>query len=254
MKKLKILAVTLVVAAIIVATVSTTVAFFTEAKESQSVFTAGNVYITLSEAAVVADSGGNLIEDPSRDRIFGKDISSGETVVNDYGYIFPGETIHKDPTVKNVGNGKAWVAAKVIIEDGVGNIHRLYCYDPTFDNLDIERLLTGGLLDEAVHVSDWNGIPDVCFNENYAMIQSADMARGRYEFFFIMEKPLEPGGEVEIFDTVFFDSAFDNAEMNEFRELKITVQAFAVQVQGFDSCLEAMTTAFGEHFIRASGE
>ena len=55
----------------------------------------------MPEAAVVADSGGNLIEDPSRERIFGKDISSGETVVNDYGYIFPGETIHKDKIVAN---------------------------------------------------------------------------------------------------------------------------------------------------------
>ena len=80
------------------------------------------------------------------------------------------------------------------------------------------------------------------------MIQSSNRADGRYEFYFIMQKPLEHGESIELFDTVVIDPVFGNLEMQEFRELKITVQAFAVQQFGFTSCLDAMSSAFSNHF------
>ena len=67
-----------------------------------------------------------------------------------------------------------------------------------------------------------------------------------------MVNPLGKDESVEIFDTFFVDSMLGNEEMKEFRELKITVQAFAVQKFGFSSCLEAMNGAFSEHFVNAS--
>ena len=250
--KLKITAITLAITAIASALISGSIAFFTDSKENASVFTAGNVYIELSEAAVKADEGGNLIEDTSADRIYGSEINeNGAIVVNDYGIVFPGQSIFKDPTIKNIGSSSAWVAAKVIIEDGAGDIHRLFNYNENYDDIDIEHLLSGGLLDENVHVGTWNGISDVCYNDRYAMIQNSNRTDGKYEFFFIMLQPLEKDDSVEIFDTVLFDPMFGNAEMVEFRELKITVQAFAVQTFGFSSCLDAMNGAFSEHFISA---
>lgn len=246
--KFKTIALLIIFAAAVSLATSSTLAFFTDSRESTGVFTAGNVYIELTEAAVVADARGNLIEDTTKDRIVGAEISSGNPTVHNYGYVFPGQQIHKDPTIKNVGNNSAWVAAKIIIEDGDGDVHKLYGYDDVSDDIDIELLLGGALLDQRVHVGTWNGNSDVCHNENYAMVQISNRVAGRYEFFFFIEKPLANGESVEIFDTFFVDSDFGNVHMQEFRELKVTVQAFGVQQFGFLSCYEAMTEAFPNNF------
>lgn len=250
--KLKIVAIILALTAIICASISGSIAFFNDSKESTSVYTAGSVYIDLSEAATKADGIGNLVEDPDSDRIYGADINdSANIVVNNYGVVFPGQSIYKDPTVTNTGRNSAWIAMKVIVKDGVGDIHRLFNYNEYYDDIDIEHFISGGLLDERVNVGTWNGIEDVCYNDNYAMIQSSNRQSGVYEFFFIMLQPLQKGDSVTIFDTVFFDSSFGNEEMMEFKEFEITVQAFAVQTFGFSSCLDAMNVAFPEHFSNA---
>ena len=227
------------------------IAFFTDSKETTGVFTAGNVYIELSEAAVMKDAMGNMVADPSKDRIVGNEIGDGNPVTNDYGILFPGKTITKDPTIKNIGDSPAWVAAKVIIKDGAGDVHNLFGYDG-YDELDIERLLAGGLLKEIVHVGVWNGIDDVCYNDNYAMVQVADRANDTYEFYFIMLNPIEKDSSVLIFDTMTIHPLFGNEQMKEFRELSITVQAFAVQTFGFSDCYSAMNAAFGEHFAKCA--
>lgn len=251
--RFQIIVIALAVTVTMSAAIGGSIAFFNDSKESESVFTAGNVYIELTEAAVKPNANGDLIEDTESARIQGAEINgSGAGVVNNYGVIFPGQTIFKDPTIKNIGNSDAWVAAKVIIEDGAGDIHRLFKYSDEYDDIDIEHLLVGGLLDEYVHVGEWNGIADVCYNDRYAMIQHSDRTSGKYEFYFIMLEPLGKDETVEIFDTLVVNSMFGNSEMYEFRELRVTVQAFAVQKFGFSSCLDAMTNAFTEHFTNAT--
>lgn len=226
-----------------------TIAFFTAKSESTGVFTFGNVYIEMTEAAVKYDSQGNLIENTEASRVLANDTSEGGLPsVHDYGIVTPGQTIYKDPTIQNVGDVNAWIAAKVIIEDGAGDIFRLYKYNDYYNDIDIERMLAGGLLDEEVHVGDWMGNEYVCFNDNYAMVQIPDRDSGRYEFYFIMLKQFAPGESVELFDTFFINPYFGSSEMAEFAEFKITVQAFGVQVSGFASCYDAMTVAFAEHF------
>ena len=253
-KNAKIWTAALIILALTICTllVGGTVAFFTDAKKSESVFTAGNVYIELTEASVKSDGSGNLIEDTSRERIKGSELTAnGNAVIHNYGVVFPGQKIFKDPTVKNIGKNEAWVAAKVVIEDGGGDIHRLFKYSDGYDDIDIERLLAGGLLDEQVTVGDWNGISDVCYNSNYAMIQKSSHIDGKSEFYFIMLKPLQVGESVTVFDSMFINPLFGNAEMLEFRDLKITVQAFGVQSYGFSDCFSAMKGAFSEHFAGA---
>ena len=248
--KYKLIALLLIAASALALATGGTIAFFTDARESTGVFTSGSVYIELTEAAVMVGPGGNLVEDTSRDRIFAAELSDGNPLtVNDYGVVFPGQSIHKDPTVKNTGSENAWVAVKVIIEDGIGDIYKLFGYDgASNDNIDIELLLGGGLLDQQVRLGTWRGIENVCYNENYAMVQSANRSAGRYEFFFIMEKPLGSGETVEVFDKLIINEFFGNAEMQELRELKVTVQAYAVQEFGFTSCLQAMRAAFADRF------
>ena len=164
-----------------------------------------------------------------------------------YGRIFPGQTIAKDPTVKNTGEDSAYVCVKVIIEDGSRDIHKIFGYEG-YDEIDIESLLGGGLLGERVHVGTWNGIADVCYNDNYAMVQVAVRVNDAYEFYFFILNPLEKGDEVTVFDTMIIDPMLSNTDMLELAELKITVQAFAVQQFGFDDCFSAMNGAFEDHF------
>ncbi len=248
--KLKTIALFSILIAALSLAVSTSLALFTDVRETTGVFTAGNVYISLTEAAVKPDAEGNLVEDTSKDRVSGAEIAEGGTpTVHNYGVVFPGQRIFKDPTVKNIGSESAWVAVKVIITDGGGDIHRLYSYSDDYDDIDIERLLEGRLLAEDVHVGEWNGIPDVCYNSNYAMIQVSSHRDGKYEFYFLMEKPLNSGDSVTVFDTLYIDDMFGNSEMLEFRELQVTVQAFAVQKFGFTSCFDAMINAFPTHFV-----
>ena len=248
--KLKILSLVLTASFVAIAA-GGSIAFFTDSRETTSVFTAGNVYIELSEAAVVRDASGNMVADVTKDRVTGAAIDSATPVTNNYGSVFPGQMITKDPTIKNIGDGSAWVAAKVIINDGAQDVHNLFGYDG-YDELDIERLLAGGLLDEIVNVGVWNGIEDVCYNDNYAMVQVADRANDTYEFYFIMLNPIEKDESVLLFDTMTIHPLFGNEQMVEFKELSITVQAFAVQTFGFSDCYSAMSTAFGEYFVKCA--
>lgn len=221
-----------------------TIAYFTDTKKATNTFTAGSVRITLVESAVKQDEYGNLVKDPQQRMFTGKrDLSE----VRDYGRVYPGMSVYKDPTITNTGDAPEWIAAKVTLTDGVGDLHKVIGYSG-YAEIDIERLLTGGLLDEHVEVEDWNGIEDVCVNDRYAMIQVANNAEGKYEFYFLMQEPLQVGESVMLFEHVIFDQMWNNAHMKELAELKIDVQAYGVQTQQLSDCFQAMTMAFPEHF------
>ena len=223
--------------------VGVTFAYFSSTRQVTNTFTAGNVEIALSEAAVKRDAQGNLVEDSNADRIYG----TANAKTNDYGRVYPGQTVYKDPTVTNTGDNPEWVAVKVTMTDGAGDINSIIGY-PGYEEIDIELLLSGGLLEEKVHFHTWNGIPDVGLSDNYAMIQKASVADGRYEFYFLMLKPLEPGKSVTIFDHINFDREWSNSDMQQLSDFTIHVQAFGVQTLDLDSCFDAMTEAFPTHF------
>jgi len=248
--KLKIMALVLVMCVMITVVTGGSIAYFTDARQMNNVFTSGNVRVELTEAAVKDDGSGNLIEDTSADRIYGSAISDqrGGGTVNNYGVIFPGQSIFKDPTITNTSDRKAWVAAKVIISDGAGDINRIMGY-PGYSEIDIETLLSGGLLDENIHVGSWNGMDDVCYNDNYSMVQIvADSVAGVYEFYFFILSPLEKNGSVTVFDNMTVPAEWGSDDMKELAQLNITIQAFAVQEHGFSDCYTAMREAFPAHF------
>ena len=223
--------------------VATTIAYFTVNKEVRSTFVSGNVELVLSEAAVKADAAGNYVADPDSPPIIG----TADSTIHDYGKVYPGQSIFKNPTVTNTGDNAEWIAVKVILTDGAGDLTKVIGYEG-YEDIDIELLLSGGLLDETVHFGTWNGIEDVCHNDRYAMIQKANEADGIYEFYFLMLQPLQPEETVTVFDHITFPAEWNNSEMQELAELKIQVQAFGVQTSGLNSCLGAMTAAFPEHF------
>ncbi len=223
--------------------IGTTIAHFTDSSEITNTLTAGNVSIKLTEAAVKKSNLGHLVEDTSADRIEGAEGS----VVHDYGVVFPGQEIYKDPTIENDGSEDAWIAATVVFNDGGGDLHRIYGYDGD-PGIDIELILKGGLLDEDVHVGTWNGIHKVCHNENYAMAQVPNPTENEYTFYFFFNKKFVSGESAMLFDTLYIDEFLNGEALNELKDLKITVRAFGVQTGGFETCFDAMTTAFSEYF------
>ena len=245
--KLNILAIALVACIALVAVAGGSMAYFSDTREMTNVFTVGNVYISLTEAAVKNDGAGNLIEDTDAPRIEGVAIDSSEEVRHNYGMLFPGKVMHKDPTITNTGSDAAWIAAKIIITDGAGNINNLFGYENS-EQIDIKSLLSGALIGESAHFGVWNGIENVRYNDHYAMIQVADVTNGVYEFYFYINEAMESGESVELFDTMFIDPEFSNEQMQELANLEITVQAFAVQTFGFDNCYTAMHKAFKDYF------
>ena len=221
----------------------TTFAYFTETKQISTVITAGNVTIELTEAAVKDDKG-HLVEDTSKPRVMG----SADATVHNYGKIYPGMTIYKDPTLKNVGEDAAWVGAKITISDGGNGLDKLIGYGSAVPGIDIHGLLSGGLLEESATMGEWNGIEGVRYNENYAIIQKADHATGTYEFYVFILHTLQPNQSVTLFDMFQMPAHWTGADLKDMSQLTIHVQAYGVQLFDMESCFEAMTTAFASEF------
>ena len=119
MKK-KITALCLCVALLAIAVVGASLAYFTDTKSANNVFTMGDVRITLDEAKVT-HTGDKWIA--GEDRVIG----------NDYGSAYPGAVLPKDPTVHNKsadGNG-AYIRATVTITGGMNFLGSLYKGDAT---------------------------------------------------------------------------------------------------------------------------
>ena len=229
--------------AVVLMLVATSFAYFTDTKQVTNTITVGNVSIELTEAAIKSDGKGNLVEDPDADRVVG----GVDVTERSYGRVYPGTTVFKDPTVKNVGDTDAWIAAKITITDGNGDIHKVIGYD-TAPGIDLKMILDGGLLGEGTHFGTWNGISGVRYNENYAIVQKADVARGEYHFLIFLNKSFKPGEEVVLFDTFSIPAEWNNEEMKQMEDLTIHVQAYGVQTFELESCYQAMLSAFPNHF------
>lgn len=100
MKKKSILMAAIAVMLVAVLVVGGTLAYFTDTKSADNVFTVGNVAIKLDESNV---------NDPNGDRV----------TSNEYTDVFPGIQYKKDPVVTNTGKNDAYVRAIVTIENGM---------------------------------------------------------------------------------------------------------------------------------------
>ena len=247
MNKKKILALSLIVCLLATAVVGGTLAYFTDTDDAVNTFTAGNVGIDLTEAEVMYDADGNLVAAGGRMDV--GDAEHDTDDVYDYGKVYPGQTILKDPTITvDAGSEDCYVAAKVIVTDGVGDLHKIIGVKD-YDNLDIHKLVSGGeVAKTATQLTGWNGLSMVYETETSVIYQEANRANGEYVFYVFVKDPMAAGESVVLFDHVNIDSAWDNEEMAELVDLKIEVQAYATQEYGFHSCFDAITAAFDDDF------
>lgn len=222
--------------------VGTSFAYFTSQKQYTHTMTTGNITIELTEAAV-KNVNGHLVKDESKDRVVG----GGDIVVHDYGAVYPGMKIYKDPTIENTGSTGAWVAARITLTDGTGQLHDVIGY-PDYDEIDLLSLLSGGTIGSSAHFGTWNDIEDVRHNDTFAMVQKADRARGEYTFYCFFLQPLEKDQQVVLFEQLEIPADWNHAELQEVEAMKINVTAYGVQLLDLDSCFEAMTLAFPDDF------
>ena len=256
MKK-KILATMLCVAMMAIAIVGGTMAYFTDTKTQTNTFTVGNVSIKLDEAKVekVTDS----TKDTYGDLVALTDGSRTEDN-QDYGKLYPGQNIVKDPTITNTGSEDAYIAAKITVTSN-GDIHS-YQKDngewkymlgvaQEYDNIDINILASGGLLDEnqtATQENNWNGLTMVYKTNTAVIYQVADRTAKTYTFYVFILEAMSTDEDVVLFEKLEIPATWDNAEMAGFDGFSINVQAFATQEYGFKDCYTAITTAFAEEF------
>ena len=238
--KKKITTVVLLLAFLAIAVTGGTLAYFTDTDSATHTYTAGNVAIDLTEGAVAKNNSGNYeFIDRVNNRI---DVGDNEQNVYDFGKLYPAMTIDKDPTITNLGSEDAYVAAKITVNDGNGDIERIL--GTGYNGLiGIQKMVSGGYVKENDTMKSYNGLAPVYGDSTYSVYQQIE--NGEYVFYIFVEDPIAEDEKVVLFEKLSIPKEWDNDEMKEFKNLSITIDAFAVQAYGFNNCFDAMTTAFG---------
>lgn len=240
MKK-KIFALMLCVVMMAIAIVGGTMAYFTDTDAQTNTFTAGKVDIFMDEAVVALDeTTGNLIAD-------GDKRTSDD---QDY-HLYPAMTVIKDPTITVEDDSEnAYIAAIITVNsetlDGK-NLYDLIGLEGT-DLIDLNGIVSGGLMDEESASATWNGLTPVFDAETCHIYQAANKAEGTWTIYIFLDEAMSAGENVTLFDTISIPAEWDNAEMALVNEMTIGVVAYATQTNGFADCFTAITTAFGEAF------
>ena len=241
MKK-KIVSLALVVALIAIAAMGT-LAYFTDTDDATNTFTTGDVAIDLTEAVVEPDEKGNLVATNER-----QDVLENEEESYDYGKLYPGQTIDKDPTIEVLGSEDTYVAAKIIVTDGEGDLTKIMGLEDGL--LNIQTVVYGGLVKENDTMKEYNGLAPVYGDDTYSVYQQVE-GDGIYVFYVFIEDPMITGDTVTIFEKLRIPAEWDNEEMAEMKDLTIKVEAYGTQSFGFDNCFEAMNAAFPGAFFGA---
>ena len=196
-KLMTVLALVLVIAM----SVAGTVAYLTSADEVVNTFTVGNVAITLDEAEV--DANGNVV---SNDRV----------KANSY-KLLPGHTYAKDPMVTvKAGSESSYVKMTVTFSDAAA--------------LDAIFAPTGG----ADMTSIFNGYDGTTWiYKGYTEDTTANTRT--YEFWY-KETVAAPNADVALdalFDSITVPGTINNAQLKTIEGMTITVNAYAIQADGF---------------------
>ena len=210
MKK-KILVACLCVALAVLTIAGTTLAYLTSHDQVTNTFTVGNVQIKLDEAK--ANTDGSLV--PNADRV----------KANSYKLI-PGHTYNKDPMVTVLkGSESSYIKMTVTFSKAVE-------LDDIFkpNGADLTSIFTG------YNAANWiakGNTEDTTANTR------------TYEFWY-KEAVAAPTADVALdalFDQIKAPDSLTNSDLNNLKDLKITVNAYAIQADGFATA-EAAWAAF----------
>ena len=241
----KIISLSVALLLIVIAGLSATFAYFTDKDYVKNEFTVGNVKIDLTEGKWIRnDATGNIEADPNGGRLYeGTKVSTDDFSATQYGNLYPGMTIYKDPIVENVGSEDAYVAAKITVTDGEGDLLEIADIAPYAPYLEISKMVKGGLADEHVTLaSSDNGVLKYT-GDNVTVMQVA--SEGKWEIYIFVNEALAEGETATFFESLNIPATWSNDEMAQLVDFDIVVEAYATQTNGFADCVTAITTAFG---------
>ena len=210
MKK-KFLVACLCVALAVLTIAGTTLAYLTSHDTVTNTFTVGNVQIKLDEAQVNAD--GTLV--PNADRV----------KANSYKLI-PGHTYTKDPTVTVLSGSESSYIKMTVTFTKAAELDAIFA--PTGADL----------------TSIFNGYDST--NWIYKGNTEDTTANTRTYEFWYKEAVAAPTADVALdalFDQIKAPDSLTNSDLNNLKDLKITVNAYAIQADGFATA-EAAWAAF----------
>ena len=232
--KKKLIAIGICFVILVASILSNTIAYFTDDEEVSNTFTSGNVEITLTESKATLDNLNRVTVD-NNERVSGN---------QDFGTLYPSQSFTKDPTITNVSTEAAYIAAKVIVSDGAGDLRQIIASAGT--GIDIERILSGGLLATYDVTENKTEVASKLATEDYVIYQ--EVKNGNYVFYFFVKDAVAVNGTVELFETFSVPNEWDNEQMDQLKKLTIDVKAYGVQTFGFNSALEALEAAFSDEF------
>ena len=216
-KKLLIMSVAMVL--VCAFAVGMTIAYLTSTDEVVNTFTVGNVRIKLDEAAANPD--GSLIEDTPRVK------------ANSYKLI-PGHTYNKDPMVTVLSGSESSYIKMTVTFSNSAELDAIFA--PT--GADLTSIFNG--YDRTTWIYKGN-------TEN-----TGNNTR-TYEFWY-KETVAAPDGNVALdalFDSITVPGNITYAQLRTIEGMKITVNAYAIQADGFggnaDAAWEAFANSFADH-------
>lgn len=206
---------------LVAASVLGTLAYLTSQDQVTNTFTVGSVSITLDEAKVNTD--GTYVNGPNT-----------RVKTNEY-HLLPGHTYYKDPTVTVDAKSEAAYVRMVVTVENIDQLKRAlpnsgatakyYGADGTF-------LLQMLCVDEN-GTCTWD--KDIWKMQGYT--ESTDGKNGVYEFRYkaIVAKSDTETVLPDLFTHITVPGEIDNTHLAYLKDVKIVVNAHAIQADGFDT-------------------
>lgn len=215
---------TLVCCAVMLVCVSVgaTLAYLTSQDAVTNTFTVGKVVITMDEADV--DENGDLIYKTDAEGNVTNELA--ERVKENTYKLMPGHEYIKDPTI-HVGteNEDAYLGLKVTISNA-SETDKLF---GTNSGVNITDVLVG------LNTTKWD-------------ITSTVTDNVRTYIFIYTDTITKTTGDIKVFDKVKIPGSITNAELDTLQNTQMTINAYAVQKDGFDTAAEALNAGFSDVF------
>ena len=204
MKARKILAMVAALALTAALAVGGTLAYLTSTDSVQNTFTVGNVQIKLDEAKANAD--GTLVPNANRVK------------ANSY-KLLPGHTYNKDPMVTVLGGSESSYIKMTVTFTKAAELDQILPVDPTTGHADLTKIFNG------YDSTNWT------YKGN---TENTNNTR-TYEFWYketvdalTADVPLDA-----LFDSITVPGTITNAQLATINDMTITVNAYAIQADGF---------------------
>ena len=203
----KALLLTLCAVVLVIATVFGTMAYLTSTDEVVNTFTVGSVKITLDEAKVTTD---------------GKPVEDAERVKANAYHLLPGHTYNKDPMVTVLSGSESSYIKMTVTFSNAAELDAIFADKGGADMTSIFK---------GYDSSNWI----------YKGNTKGDANTRTYEFWY-KDTVAAPDGDVALdalFDSITVPGFIDNDQLDTIAGMTITVNAYAIQADGFASDADA---------------